>query len=158
MKLTAFLLFTSLLLSAVVLPVEPPAISGTGETPSNNITYTAGDLRKLNWLAGDWATTGKSKQRLLYMFHGTERLEVMDLRDSDSDMASWFTWRDGRYYFGKNQQWVVTWIGNKDIRFDPVQPNVDAMTWTRQGNEKWYCVKHRASGDQVLLFERQEQP
>ena len=65
-----------------------------------------------------------------------------------------FSWQSGRYYYGQNRQWVVTWIGEKDIRFDPLSPGLEPMTWTRLNDNQWHLVRHNPGGDETILMER----
>ena len=137
-----------------VVPFDQFVSTEPNEVPSVS-SYQAADLQKMQWISGDWVSKRKGEDlRVLCMFHSPERLEIMDISQRKSEMAHGFVWRDGRYYFGDAQQWVVTWIGAKDIRFDAVQPDVDAMTWTRQNAQKWHCIYHKSTGDQAVLFER----
>jgi hypothetical protein len=125
--------------------------------PAAHTRYTQGDLKKLNWLSGFWQNAaGERKIRQGFLFHGDKTLEVMDL-DGNSGTASFqLVWHDGRFYFGENREWVVTWIGEKDIRFDPTRPGKMPMTWTRHNENQWYQVRHTPRGDQALLMQRME--
>ncbi len=121
------------------------------------IPYTPSDLQKLRWLAGAWKGEENGKTiRQLFQFHNNSSLEIMCFGEDGNLSSCVFSWRDGRFYYGDNRQWVVTWIGEKDIRFDPVGPNTDPMTWTRLNDSQWHLVRHAASGDRASLMERTE--
>ncbi len=123
-----------------------------------NVRYTQADVQKLNWLAGDWK--GMEAGRVvhkLFQFHGTNTLEMLDMDNENGSSASLFTWHEGRYYLGPNRQWVLTWIGDKDLRFDPTFPGAEAMTWTRLNDRQWHLVRHAPGGDEATLMEHTEE-
>lgn len=122
------------------------------------IRYSPADVQKMRWLAGIWK--GEEAGRVVrqsFQFHTGNALEVIRM-EGNGDMASLvFSWHDGRYYYGQNRQWVVTWIGDKDVRFDPLVPGTDPMTWTRLNDNQWHVVRHVAGGDETTLMERAEE-
>jgi hypothetical protein len=69
----------------------------------------------------------------------------------------YFSWKDGHYYYGQNRQWIVSWISEKNIRFDPVVPGIKPMTWSRVHENEWHLLKHTDSGDQIIVMERTEE-
>ena len=123
------------------------------------VRYTPSDLRKLSWLAGAWqGTDGNKTLRQLFLFHDSNTLEVMDLSAGSGSASSFFVWSVGRYYFGPNRDWVVTWIGEKDVRFDPARAGVQPMSWVRQNDRQWHLVRHAPNGStQEVLMERREE-
>jgi hypothetical protein len=66
----------------------------------------------------------------------------------------YLSWDNGRYYYGTSRQWVVTWIGEKDIRLDPVKPGLSPMTWTRLHDDRWHLVRHTPGKDETVIMER----
>lgn len=112
-----------------------------------SVRYSPSDLQKMYWLAGSWKG-GEIRQS--FQFHGGNALEILLLEKGGKMETRSFTWHDGRYYYG---QWVVTWIGEKDVRLDPVQPGLMPMTWTRLNDRKWHLVRHSPQGDEITVME-----
>lgn len=94
--------------------------------------------------------------RQSFQFHGGNALETLLMEGNGEMDASPFVWREGRYYYGQQYQWIVTWIGEKDVRFDPVRTGFSPMTWTRQNDRKWLLVRHLPGGDDVTEMEYAE--
>lgn len=123
-----------------------------------NVRYTQTDVQKLNWLAGAWQGTEAGRTvRKLFQFHGNNMLEMLDMDNENGSSVSLFTWHEGRYYLGQNRRWVLTWIGDKDLRFDPMFPGAEPMTWTRLNDRQWHLVRHTPGGDEATLMERREE-
>lgn len=156
MKILALLLAAATLLPACQTTEMPDALMTIVPPPHRNYEQSA--AQKMNWLAGLWQSdTERSPMRLLFQFHQTNVLEVADLSaNSCNSVAGWLVWQNGRYYFGESRQWVVTWIGEKDLRLDPAQPGngVQPMSWVRQSDERWLLVRHLRSGDEVTAMQR----
>ncbi len=155
MKITALLFVIAALLSACQTSEIPDAL--TTIVPPPHRTYEQNDAQKMQWLAGMWkSTAARSPMQMLFQFHQQNALEVADFSGSNNPVSGWLVWQNGRYYFGDSRQWTVTWIGEKDIRLDPVQPNstVQPMSWVRQSADRWLLVRHLRSGDEVTTMER----
>lgn len=155
MKIFALLFAIAALLPACQTTEMPDALTTT--VPPPHRTYEQRDAQKMQWLAGMWQTAAdRSPMRLLFQFHQQNALEVADLSASSSPVSGWLVWQNGRYYFGESRQWVVTWIGEKDLRLDPAQPGstVQPMSWVRQNADRWLLVRHLRSGDEVTTMER----
>ncbi|MCB0575756.1 MAG: hypothetical protein KDC61_14450 [Saprospiraceae bacterium] len=119
--------------------------------------YASADIQKLRWLAGSWQ--GEASGNLIrqtFLFHNDQMLEVISENGKGNVTSLVFSWVDGRYYYGVSREWIVTWIGEKDIRFDPVGDKEDAMTWTRLNDRQWYLIRHTSKGDRTTLMERAE--
>lgn len=117
--------------------------------------YTPSDLKKLHWLAGVWKGVEAGRPfRQSFQFHGGNALEILITGNSGDISACPFVWHDDHFYYGRYRQWVVTWIGEKDVRFDPVQPGLASMTWTRLNDQKWHLVRHTPDGDEITAMER----
>lgn len=121
------------------------------------VRYAPSDLQKMRWLAGVWKGVEAGRPiRQSFQFHGSNALEILFL-DKNGDMnTTALMWDDGRYYFGQYRQWVVTWIGEKDVRFDPLSPGLSPMTWTRLNSQKWHLVRHAPGGDETTVMESAE--
>lgn len=105
------------------------------------------DLEKMHWLSGDWEGEDGDK-KLQYSF----RL-LVENGFSSMDTAPGspvFSWHEGRWYYGTNHQWVVSWIGGKDVRFEPNVAGVSPMTWTRLNEVEWHLIRHTPKGDKVV--------
>lgn len=122
------------------------------------VRYDASALQKLQWLAGVWKGEEAGHiTRRFFQFHNDRTLEVMCAGENGEMTSCMFTWYNGSYYYGTGRRWIVTWIGEKDIRFDPVLPGTDPMTWTRLNDRQWHMVRHTASGDKATLMERTDE-
>ncbi|MBL7804403.1 MAG: hypothetical protein JNL02_11750 [Saprospiraceae bacterium] len=124
---------------------------------TTEVRYSQADLHKLDWLSGAW--TGKEAGRnfrILFQFHDDNSLEVFQFDQVKGSTMSLLSWHEGKYYFGTNRQWIVSWIGNKDVRFEPAVYGVEPMTFTRISDNQWHWVRHTAEGDEATLLERAE--
>lgn len=115
-----------------------------------SVRYSSSDLQKMHWLAGVWKSPTNSQ---MFLFHGGNSLEIMLSNKNGGTENFYLAWNDGRYYYGQNRQWVVTWIGEKDVRLDPLQPGLSPMTWTRLNGQQWHLVRHLPNGDEVTVME-----
>lgn len=146
-----FLVFPLFLLLFACQSTQPPTDEPAFGESAFPARYSPSDMQKMHWLAGAWKSPTIHQS---FQFHGGNALEVL-LVDKDGAMNSCsLVWDDGRYYYGQYRQWVVTWIGEKDVRFDPVGPGHSPMTWTRQSDQKWHLVRHSPGGDEVTVMER----
>lgn len=135
-----------------------------GEVESNapaslpNVRYSQSDLQKMSWLAGAWqgAEAGRTVRKL-FQFHSNNTLEILDMDNANGSYVSLLVWHEGRFYLDQNRRWVLTWIGDKDLRFDPTLPGADPMTWTRLNDRQWHLVRHTPGGDEATLMERTEE-
>lgn len=117
--------------------------------------YDRAALQKMQWLSGIWK--GEESGRVVrqsFQFHNDNALEIIRMEGNGDMVSLLFTWQNGRYYYGQNHQWAVTWIGEKDIRFDPVSPGLEPMTWTRLSDAQWHLVRHSPGGDETTIMER----
>lgn len=150
--LLPFLFFVCFTYSCREIPQINDAQGVSFENNLPEVRYTQADVKKLGWLAGAWQGMEEGHTlRQLFLFHDNSTLEVMDLTKANGFESAFLTWYEGRYYFGPNREWVVRWIGEKDIRFDPVRSDVQPMTWTRQSNDKWLLVRHTAGQSPVVM-------
>lgn len=152
------LLFLSLFLFCIACRNQfPEDITDVIAMPENAslARYDRSSLQKLQWLAGVWKGDENGRSvRQSFQFHDNNALEIIQM-EANGDMVSLvFSWQSGRYYYGQNRQWVVTWIGEKDIRFDPLSPGLEPMTWTRLNDNQWHLVRHNPGGDETILMER----
>ena len=117
--------------------------------------YDRSALQKMKWLAGAWkGETDGRKLEMSFLFSTNHLLEVFQSAGNSNTASHFFLWKDGRYFYGQQQQWLVTWIGEKDIRFDPVTPGAKSMTWTRLNDKKWHLIRHAAKGHETIVMER----
>lgn len=116
--------------------------------------YPAEAWQKMTWLAGEWRGTdaGQVLQQSFEMY-SDKHLMLHQLLGGKTSIQG-FVWKNGHYFFGQNQQWIVTWIGEKDIRFDSTRPHVSPMTWTRINAETWHLIRHNPQGDHTVVMER----
>lgn len=159
-SLTAKGLPTAVLLFAFALACRqlPPEIlvSAIGLPENSSLArYEPSALQKMQWLAGVWkGEEGGRAVRQSFQFHDDKSLEIIRV-EGNGDIASLLlSWHEGRYYYGQNRQWAVTWIGEKDIRFDPLTPGLEPMTWTRLDDRQWHLVRHAPEGDETTVMER----
>ena len=122
------------------------------ENPVSEVRYEPADIQKMRWLAGAWKCPTNTQT---FLFHGGNSLEIMLLNKNGGTENFYLIWDNKRYYYGASRQWVVTWIGEKDVRLDPVKPGLSPMTWTRLNDNQWHLVRHNTSGkDETVIMER----
>ncbi len=117
--------------------------------------YDRSALQSLKWLTGTWK--GKESGQVIkqsFLFHTENMLEVTPTEGNSQKAAQYFIWKDGRYYYGQNRQWMVTWMSEKNIRFDPLAPGLKPMTWSRLNDDKWHLIRHESTGDEIIVMER----
>lgn len=128
------------------------------EAPVYHAQYDRSALQNLKWLAGEWKGKGNGKETALsFLFHTNHLLEVLQSESGNLKASQFFSWKDGHYYFGQNRQWIITWISDKNIRFDPVVPGLKPMTWSRVHENEWHLLKHSDSGDEVTVMKRTDE-
>ena len=119
------------------------------------VRYTKADIQKIHWIKGAWKSTQPEQAiQQNFQFHPDNTLEITEIGHTGGTLSSLLMWHEGCYYLGDNREWVVTWIGEKDVRFEPTRPGRDAFTWTRFGEDQWYHVSHQPRGDQPVLMHR----
>lgn len=155
--LRSLLFFVLIVLASSCSNQLPEDITDIIAMPENATfaRYDRSDIRKMQWLAGIWK--GEEAGRIVrqsFQFHNDNALEIIRMEGNGDMVSLLFTWQDGRYYYGQSRQWVVTWIGDKDIRFDPLTPGKEPMTWTRLNDDKWHLVRHMPGGDETTVMER----
>jgi hypothetical protein len=157
MKRITFVLLLFLFLFACQSP-QPPMDETILSENAFFANYPPSDLQKMRWLAGSWKGVEFGKPiRQSFQFHGGNALEILSLyKDGEQETFS-FAWHEGRYYYGRYRQWVVTWIGEKAVRLDPIQSGLSPMTWTRLNDKKWHLVRHAPGGDEVTVMENAEE-
>lgn len=132
-----------------------PASDETGIEAAPAVRYTQADIRKLRWINGAWESTQPGQPvRQNFQFTPDNSLEITEIGDSETPNTTMLTWYDGCYYLGENRDWVITWIGEKDVRFEPTHAGKHPFTWTRFGEDQWYHVSHTPSGDRPVLMQR----
>ena len=136
------------------LPFVSPEISAVQPEPYHT-QYDREALQNLKWLTGEWK--GKVKGRVVtqsFLFHTEHILEVTSTDNGDQTASQFIIWKDGHYYFGQNRQWIVSWLTEKNIRFDPLVPGLMPMTWSRVNADKWHLLRHTDQGDETVVMER----
>lgn len=119
------------------------------------VRYKKADIRKLRWIKGAWESTQPGQPvRQNFQFSPDNTLEITEIGDSETPNSTMLTWYNGCYYLGENRDWVITWIGEKDVRFEPTRPGKNPFTWTRFGENQWYHVSHTPGGDRPVLMQR----
>ncbi len=138
--------------------VQPQNDENAVNEASPAVRYDITALQKMQWLAGVWKGEENGHvTRKFFQFHNDRMLEVLCANENGEMTSCLFTWYNGCYYYGTGRRWLVTWIGEKDIRFDPVLPNTEPMTWTRLNENQWHIVYHTPSGDKATLMERTDE-
>jgi hypothetical protein len=118
------------------------------------VRYTQGDIRKIRWIEGSWKSTQPEQPvKKNFQFSPDNSLDILEIGNSGA-FSTLLTWHAGCFYLGDNREWVVTWIGEKDVRFEPTRPGKNPFTWTRFGEDQWYHVTHSPRGDQPVLMQR----
>lgn len=136
--------------STSLLTLQPEA--GLYHTP-----YDRAALKNLKWLEGEWKGKASGRSlKLSFLFHTDQMLEVTPQEGSTQKASMFFSWKDGHYYYGQNRQWIVRWISEKNIRFEPLVPDLKPMTWSRVHDNEWHLLRHNDGGDEVIVMERSE--
>lgn len=137
------------------LPESTATLNAGAASETYNISYDRSALQNLKWLTGDWKSKSAGRVNTLsFLFHTPNMLEATPVEDGNPKPSQFFSWKDGRYYYGQNRQWVVSWISEKNIRFDPVVPGLAPMTWSRVNEDKWHLLRHSEKGDEVIVMQR----
>ncbi len=119
------------------------------------VRYTRADIQKLRWIRGAWESTQPERPiKQNFQFTPDNMLEIMEIGISGEPLSTLLNWHAGCYYLGDNRDWVVTWIGDKDVRFEPTRPGKTPFTWSRFGENQWYHVSHHTRGDRPVLMQR----
>lgn len=149
-----FLVFFTLITSCTnQLPEDITDVTALQQAPQTK--YDRSALQKMKWLAGVWkGETDGRKLELSFLFRTNHLLEVFQSAGNSNTASHFFLWKDGKCYYGQQQQWLVTWIGEKEIRFDPVSPGIKPLTWTKLNDKKWHLIRHAAKGDETIVMER----
>ena len=133
------------------------ALAAFPEQEIYHAQYDRSALINLKWLTGAWK--GKEGGRELtqsFVFHTENMLEVSATEAGNQKAAQFFSWKDGHYYYGQNCQWIVSWISEKNIRFDPLVPGLKPMTWSRVHDNEWHFIRHTDQGDVRIVMERSD--
>ncbi len=150
-----FFCFVALITSCTSQLPDNIAQAAVVEPEPYHAHYDRSALQNLKWLTGDWK--GKEAGRTIkhsFVFHTDHILEIIPIEGGNQKSSQFFIWKDGHYYYGQNRQWVVTWISEKNIRFEPLVPGLAPMTWCRLNDNKWHLKRHTDKGDETIVMER----
>jgi len=153
-----FLLFVTACSNQLPVSSAPLSALPQEEVPYH-MQYDRSALKNLKWMVGEWK--GKAAGRTVtqsFLFHTDNMLEVTATEGGSQKAPQFFSWKDGHYYYGQNRQWIVSWISEKNIRFDPLIPGLKPMTWSRVHDNEWHLLRHNDQGDEVIVMERIEEP
>jgi hypothetical protein len=117
--------------------------------------FDADVIKSLQWLAGKWE--GKDAGVFTAMdfeFQEPMSVEVEVTYGSRCLMAHSFVWEAGHLFYGAQRQWAVTWLSDKNIRFDPLEQGKMPMTWSRVHPNEWHLLRHTPSGDETVVLRR----
>lgn len=153
MKILVLALLLTSAFACREIPVATSDEIAAEEAPT--VRYTKADIRKLRWISGAWESTQPGRPvKQNFQFTPDNALEISEIGDSATPTTTMLTWYEGRYYLGENREWVITWIGEKDVRFEPTRAGKYPFTWTRFGEDQWYHVSHTPRGDRPVLMQR----
>lgn len=116
---------------------------------SERVSYPGNVPERMSWLEGSWKSPVLTTPVIDVLLH-EDSIQVLDAKGHIQP----FTWHENELYYGVARQWKVTWVGKKDIRFDPVCTGAPAMTWTRQNDNEWILIEHLKGGDKLTFFTR----
>lgn len=132
--------------------IAPDAPQESRQTP-----YDRSALQNLKWLAGAWKCTESGHDLTQsFLFHTPQILEVSTTEAGTQKATQYFSWKDGHYYYGQSRQWILTWISDKNIRFDPTVPGLQPMTWSRVHQNEWHLIRHTDKGDETTIMVRSD--
>ena len=115
--------------------------------------YDITRFEKMRWLAGNWSADANKTNLNIHIGHDNSLVAHRSSGNAMSNIQALY-WQNDKYYFGAEREWVVTWIGEKDIRFDAAKPGVFAMTWTKKNDREWSMIQHTATGDLITTFSK----
>lgn len=120
-----------------------------------NARYAPADLQKMNWLAGLWQWTEQGVVHTQsFTFLPDNQLKIVADTRNGTIQTQEICWQEGHFYFGNQRAWKITWIGEKDVRLEPITPDFEPITWTRLNENTWHLIRHTDSGDQVTVMTR----
>lgn len=117
--------------------------------------YDIGELERMRWLTGNWVNDAATDRFMLdFHFGADNNLVAHRVNAQQISALQPFVWSNGKFYFGSNREWIVTWIGEKDVRFDAAKPGILPMTWTKKSDAVWYMVQHTSEGDKTFKMQK----
>lgn len=152
---TVFMLLAS---CAQPLPGSSAETTATQQGEAYHAQYDRTALQSMKWLNGAWKGHEAGIEiTQTFAFHPDNSLEVTITEAGSPKAVQFFSWKDGHYFYGQNRQWVVTWISEKNIRFEPLTPGLKPMTWSKVEANKWHLLRHTDQGDEVTVMERTDE-
>jgi hypothetical protein len=104
------------------------------------VRYEKSDLHKLKWIIGAWKAEEAGKTLVETFKMTAEGMEIIHLNKDGEETHMPLFWEDGRFYLGAEKQWMVTWIGEKDVKLEATREGLYDMTWTRGPGNLWYAI------------------
>ena len=136
---------------------ETPAVRGTASAPPE---YKKSDLKKLDWIVGNWKTDlAATGYYQTYYFSNDSTLEVVSYafngKDTSSTTLSTLYWKNNHLYLGPNGEWVAVLLDNKSIQMDPVRMGWHTINWTKNGPDEWTSVQQKPEITRTIKMKRQ---
>lgn len=122
------------------------------QTADGEASYEMQDLKKLNWIEGNWVGMDGTKPFYeIYKITSDSTLEITSYSwngtDSTGSSKSYVVWRNGNYFLGENQNWKVTEITGNSIAMVPVNKAANDILWKKSDDKSWMAVLKTKNGE-----------
>lgn len=156
MQRTLYTCFFALMLLASCAPSaqQENSVSSNLQKSVYHARFEQNALQQVRWLQGAWKSTaaGQTLEQSI-RFMSDQSLEITAIEGA-AKTSLHFSWENGHFYYGDNHQWMVTWISDKNIHFDPLMPGLKPMTWSRVSDNTWHLIRHDDHGDETIEMAR----
>ena len=145
-----YLFFLMLLASCAPSAKQDSELTDNLEKSVYHARFDLGALQQVRWLQGAWKgkNGGHDLQESIRFIAG-QGMEITT-EDGSVKTAMHFNWKNGHFFYGENRQWLVTWISDKNIHFDPLAPGLKPMTWSKVSDNTWHFILHGEKNDEII--------
>ncbi len=131
--------------SILLLLCFASACGQTNTDQSKSGSYSKEDLKKIKWIEGKWRGMHNNKPFYeIYQMENDSTLKITSYewngRDSANTSYDYVYWRDGAYYFGKEQNWKVLSISDSEVRMLPNYKANNDIIWRYNNNNAWVAL------------------
>ncbi len=137
---------------------ETPVLPGD---PNNPPAYSKSDLKKLNWIVGNWKSevSGQGFYQQ-YSFPTDSTLEILsyqfDGKDTSASIVSMVYWTNQHLYMGPNKEWVGVLLTDQAFQLSPTPLGYQTINWTYDEKKgTWTAVHKRPDFTRTIKMVRQ---